>query len=72
MEFDFTKIYWPPKPFEFKCSNCKRTQEFTEAKIEEVKVKTPDTSNDYHIVCEFCKKWRMEPPVFIQSSWIFE
>ena len=74
MKFDLPKIGWninPSDPFEFKCDKCEKTHIFTEDEIEKVKVKTPNTSNDYHIICQFCKKWIMEPPVFIQSSWFF-
>lgn len=59
-------------PFKFCCDHCGKTKLFTEPEIEKVKQKTPNTKNDYFILCQFCKKGIMQPPVFISSGGIFE
>ena len=59
-------------PFTFCCDHCWKQHTFTEAKIEKVKQKSPNSKNDYFILCHFCKKGHMQPPTFINSWWFFD
>ena len=59
-------------PFEFCCDHCGNTKLFTETEIEKIKQKTPNTENDYFILCHFCKFGHMLPPVFVSTDGIFQ
>lgn len=58
--------------FVFTCDSCGQEEDFTEEKIEKVKQKTPNTENDYYILCSNCKKGHMQQPGMIFSEDLFD
>lgn len=64
-----TSSFLPPNfdPFKFQCDHCDYQYVFTMEEIESTKQKTPNTDNDYHILCKKCSTGHMQPPTVVVS-----